>query len=51
MADALLGEDRDPRLRALGLGEQRVGHRHGTLTVEGERHLGPLPRAVHDLRA
>src|SRR5258708_6010881 len=45
------GEYRDPRSRALGLGEQRVGHRHGTLTVEGERHLRPLPRAVHDLRA
>lgn len=37
------GEHRDPRPRAFCLGQQRVGYRYGSLTVKGERHLGPIP--------
>ena len=45
------GEHRDPRSGLLCLGEQRVGHRHGPLTMEGERHPGPVTWPVYDLRA
>jgi hypothetical protein len=37
------GEHRDMRSRTFCLGEQRASHRYGSLTVEGERHLGPVP--------
>jgi hypothetical protein len=37
------GEHRHPRSRAFCLSEERVSHRYGSLTVEGERYLGPAP--------
>jgi hypothetical protein len=45
------GEHRDPRSGPLGLGEQFAGHRYGSLTMEGERHPGPVTWPVYDLRA
>src|SRR5262245_7677013 len=45
------GEHRDLRSRPFRLGEQRVSQRYRSLTVEGERHLGPVSWPVHDLRA
>src|SRR5712671_1994252 len=44
------GEHGEPRSRTFCLGEQRVSHRYWSLTVEGERHLRPVPWPVHDLR-
>jgi len=37
------GEPRDPRSRTRCLGKQGISHRFWSLTVEGERHLGPAP--------
>jgi hypothetical protein len=37
------GKHRDPRSCPFRLGQQRVSHRRGPLTVEGERHLEPVP--------
>src|ERR1700755_1375915 len=45
------GEHRDVGSRALGFGEQRLGHRYRSLAMEGERHLGPVSWPVRDLRA
>src|SRR5690242_11703128 len=45
------GEHRDVGSRPLGFGEQRLGHRYRSLTMKGERHLGPVSWPVHDLRA
>jgi hypothetical protein len=36
------GEHRDPRSGPLCLGQQPVGQRHGSLSMEGERHPGPV---------
>src|SRR5260370_3670065 len=44
------GEHGEPRSRTFCLVEQRVDHRYRSLTMEGERHLTPVPRPVHDLR-
>src|SRR5260370_41928238 len=45
------GEPRDPRSRPLCPGEQLAGYRYGPLTMEGERHPGPVTWPVYDLRA